>query len=89
MNRLARNFFAASVLLTALFFVNLIFGKIRLLSKTGISAPLDGVPEFILLMFAVGFFIAALLVLESDQADEAGGASGPGSKSDAHGDVSP
>lgn len=54
----------AAALLLALFFANLIVGKIRLLTKTGVAAPLDGVPEFILLMAASAFFVAALLLLE-------------------------
>ena len=82
MNRSARNMLVVSALLMALFFANLITGKIRLLSGTGIAAPLDGVPEFILLMLAVGFFVAGLLALENDKAGDA--RDGPPGGPDSH-----
>ena len=64
MRRSARNLLVAAVLLLAALFANILVGKIRLLTGTGIAAPLDGVPEFILLMASAACFVAALLILE-------------------------
>ena len=52
-------FLSISTLL--LFFGNVAIGKYRLSSGTGLAAPLDGVPEFLLLILSVIFFVIAML----------------------------
>lgn len=57
-----------SAALVAVFTVNLCIGKYRLWSGTGTSAPLDGVPEFFVLLAAVALAVAAALRQEQRQA---------------------
>ena len=58
-------YFAA--LLLAVFGINVCIGKYRLWSETGTAAPLDGVPEFLLLLAAVALFIAVAMTAETKQ----------------------
>lgn len=51
----------------AVFAANLCIGKYRLFSGTGTAAPLDGVPEFLILAAAVGCFVVSALVAESSR----------------------
>lgn len=62
-NRLA----IVAACLLGVFGINVCIGKYRLWSETGTAAPLDGVPEFVLLLAAVAFFIAAAMSAETKQ----------------------
>ena len=52
---------------SAAFIGNMLIGKFRVVSGTGIAAPLDGVPEFVLLALSVAFF--AVYMLHADRPD--------------------
>ena len=68
MKKIRRRLIAVSALLFAVFGVNISIGKYRLWSETGTAAPLDGAPEFLLLLAAVAFFIVAT-IYSADDAD--------------------
>ena len=65
-----------SAALIAVFTVNLCIGKYRLWSGTGTSAPLDGTPEFLILLVAVALAIIVALKEERRRASGAGDADG-------------
>ena len=73
LRKFVRRRLAAGGALLAVFFGNMMIGKIRLLTQTGVAAPLDGVPEFLLLAAAVGCFVAALLAPENGTGGTGGG----------------
>ncbi|MGI9337615.1 MAG: hypothetical protein ACR2P4_03795 [Gammaproteobacteria bacterium] len=53
--------------LLALFGANVSIGKYRLWSETGTAAPLDGVPEFLLLLSAVALFVVSAMAAETQR----------------------
>ena len=54
-----------SLSLLAVFAINVCVGKYWVLTGTGTAAPLDGIPEFLILAAAVVFFIVAVLSSDS------------------------
>lgn len=56
-----------AIVLLAIFAVNVCIGKYRLWSETGTAAPLDGVPEFLLLLATVALFISATISAANKQ----------------------
>ena len=63
MRYFSKSALAAGVLFAA-FAVNVCIGKYRVWSGSGTSAPLDGVPEFLILLAAVALFVAIALAAE-------------------------
>ncbi len=72
-----RRFAAASLLLLLVFAGNVCVGKYRLWSGTGTAAPLDGVPEFFLLLAAVACAVAAAIRAERAKSDTLKKTGGP------------
>lgn len=60
-----RRTWALSCLCFGVFFANMVGGKIRLLTQTGSSAPLDGVPEFLIFVAGIGLFVKGLMLAEN------------------------
>lgn len=58
----SRRYLWAAIALVALFFINLINGKLSLMSQTEPYLHLEGVPEFILLLLAVACFVISALL---------------------------
>jgi len=52
----------------AVFTGNILIGKYRLLTGTGTAAPLDGVPEFLILSLSIALFAVSLVAAEKQEA---------------------
>ena len=59
-----RQFGIFSALTLAVLFVNALVGKYRVATGTGTAAPLDGIPEFLILILSVASFVACILYAE-------------------------
>ena len=57
----------------ALFLGNIFIGKYRILTGTGIAAPLDGVPEFLILTLSISLFVVCMLYAEREHDQEKDG----------------
>ncbi len=58
----ARWFGWAALFTLLLFIANLVYGTWQLAQGASLSAPLDGVPEFLLLLLAVALFVTYTLL---------------------------
>lgn len=59
-----RQFGLFSVLTLVVLFINALIGKYRVATGTGTAAPLDGIPEFVILILSVASFVACILNAE-------------------------
>lgn len=62
--RRKRQFGILSALTLGVLFLNALIGKYRVTTGTGTAAPLDGVPEFLILILSVASFVACILNAE-------------------------
>ena len=62
--RRARRLLWISIACAALFIANVVAGKVALVMGWNLAPPLDGTPEFLLLLVAVAFFMSYTLLKE-------------------------
>lgn len=67
----------ACLLGIAVFACNALVGKYRVVTGTGTAAPLDGVPEFLLLAASVAMFVVYMLSAASRPGGKPGGGGMP------------
>lgn len=67
MFKTSRTYLAFSIICIVLFAINLVIGKLEVAYKINSHVHLEGVPEFILLLAAVIFFIISTLLKEQSQ----------------------
>ncbi len=70
MFRNSRVYLAASILGIVLFTINLVVGKMEVSSLMPTSMHLDGVPEFLLLLTAIIFFVISTLLKERAETND-------------------
>ena len=65
----SRIYLVISIACIVLFAVNLVVGKMEVSSRIDTNIHLDGVPEFLLLLVAVMFFVISTLLKERAEAN--------------------
>lgn len=65
----SRIYLIISISCIVLFAVNLVVGKMEVSSRIDTNIHLDGVPEFLLLLVAVMFFVISTLLKERAEAN--------------------
>ena len=63
-HRLSQIFGSLSFVTMLTFFGNVLIGRYRVATGTGTAAPLDGVPEFLILSLSIAFFVACMVYAE-------------------------
>ena len=63
-HRLSWVFGSLSFVTMLTFFGNVLIGRYRVATGTGTAAPLDGVPEFLILSLSIAFFVTCMVYAE-------------------------
>ncbi|MEZ5727171.1 MAG: hypothetical protein R3E48_03645 [Burkholderiaceae bacterium] len=64
---LARRFGIASAVTMLAFVGNIVVGKVSLVTGRDLASPLDGAPEFLLLLLAVALFVTRAMLLSRER----------------------
>ena len=63
----SRFYLIVSLLCVAVFAINIVIGKIEIVYRINTNVHMEGVPEFVLLLLAVIFFVISTLIKERSE----------------------